>query len=260
MYVTVEFCFFKARMHRKRRAKGAFEMLRKLRQKIEFILPSFAYVPLILVVATNCLAYYATKLFMANATHYDLSIVLDDWMPLTTWFISFYILAYVQWFWNYTFHVRISREICYRIVVADVIAKLICLVCFIVIPTEIARPEITGNGIWEWLTRFIYSTDTPRNLFPSIHVLESYICFRAAFMVKKAPRWYIPFQLVFTVFVCLSIVYVKQHYFVDILGGIAVVEIGWFLSNKCGAWRLLEKIELPFIRRKYAASDLEQTK
>jgi membrane-associated phospholipid phosphatase len=227
-------------------------MWQKIKQKFEFILPSFTYVPIILVVAFNCLAYYATKLLMADAKHYDLSIFMDDLMPLTTWFISFYILAYVQWFWNYIVHCRIDRQFCYRIVMADIIAKTICLICFIVIPTEIARPEIVGDGFWEWLTRIIYATDTPVNLFPSIHVLESYICFRAATEIKGAPRWYVWFQLIFTVFVCLSIVYVKQHYFVDILGGIAVVEIGWFISKKCKAWRLLERIELPFVRRKYS--------
>lgn len=235
-------------------------MWKKIKQAIEWILPSYAYVPIILVVVGNCLAYYGTKLVLSGADvkYYDLSIFLDDWMPLTTWFISFYILAYVQWFWNYIYHSRVSRSYCYHVVTADLIAKMICLVCFIALPTAIVRPEIEGNGFWEWLTRIIYATDTPVNLFPSIHVLESYLCLRASFGVKNAPRWYVPFQLVFTLFVCLSIVYVKQHYFVDIIAGIAVVEIGWFISKHWKAWRLLEKIELPFVRRKYGAENAQQ--
>lgn len=224
-------------------------------KKIEHILPSYAYVPVALVVIANVLAYYLTKALMADATHYNLSIFIDDWMPMTPWFISFYILAYVQWFEHYIFHSRFSKELCYHFATAGIIAKLICLVCFIVMPTSIVRPEIAGDGFWWWLVDIIYSTDTPVNLFPSIHVLESYIAFRAAASIKSLPKWYVIFQFIFTIFVCLSIVYVKQHYFVDILGGIAVVEIGWFISKRFRVWRIFEKIEFPYVRRKYPKID-----
>ena len=235
-------------------------MIQKIKKAIVWILPPYAYIPLALVVGCNCLAYYFTKLVMANAKHYDLSIFIDDWMPLTAWFISFYILSYVQWFWNYIVHSRQDKITCYRIVMADLIAKLSCLVFFVCIPTEINRPEIVGDGIWEQLTRFIYSTDTPRNLFPSIHCLESYLCFRGALLIKKAPKWYAPAQLIFAIFVFLSTVYVKQHFFVDIIGGIAVVELGWFLTSKFKLWRWLEKIELPIIRRTYGKIDTSPEK
>lgn len=216
---------------------------------IEWIMPRYTYVPAIAVVLCNTLAYYGSKLLAANAVHHDLSIGIDAWLPFVPFFVSFYVLAYVQWFWNYIFHGRLGREICYHIVTADVIAKLICMVFFLALPTEIDRPEITGGGIWNFLTGLIYASDTPRNLFPSIHCLESWLCFRASLLVKGAPRWYAPFQFVFTLGVFASTVLIKQHFVIDILAGVAVVEIGWFLSKKLSLWRVFEKIELPSVRR-----------
>ena len=44
---------------------------------------------------------------------------------------------------------------------------------------------------------------------------------------------------VFAILVFLSVLYTKQHYFIDIIGGIAVVEIGIFISVRL---KLYEKI------------------
>lgn len=236
-------------------------MLTKFKSFALRIMPAYAYVPTALAILFNFIAYYLTKLIMVNATHYDLSIFVDDLIPFTPWFISFYILAYLQWGSNYIIHSHIGREPFYHIATADVIAKILCTVLFIVIPTEIVRPEVVGDGIWDHLTRFIYALDTPRNLFPSLHCLESWVAFRAALMMKNAPRWYAPAQLFMSVMVFASVVFVKQHFFIDILAGILVVEIGWFLSRRFRLWRVMEKIELPLVRReRMCAACMSETK
>ena len=231
-------------------------MLKTWKNRIEFIMPRYAYIPVISVFGANCFAYYGTKLLMQHATHRDLSIGIDAWIPFVPFFVSFYILAYVQWVWSYVFHSREDRVACYQFASADIIAKLMCLVCFIVIPTEIVRPEITGNGIWDTLTRFIYASDTPRNLFPSIHCLESWVCFRSALQMKRVPRWYVWLQLVFSLCVFASTVLIKQHFFIDIFAAVAAVEIGWFLSRRFRLWRFFEKIELPSVRRARRGADV----
>lgn len=224
-------------------------MQKKLKKLIDFVVPNYAYVPIIAAVGANFLVYFATKPFVMHADHYDFSVFIDDRLPFVPFFVLFYILAYLQWAWHYLFHYRKSREVCYHLATADIIAKLICLVFFLVLPAEIVRPEITGDGIWEFLTGLIYAADTPHNLFPSIHCLASWLCFRAALEMKNTPKWYAPAQLVFSILVFASTVLIKQHFFVDIFAGIAVVEIGWFLSKRFRLWRIFEKIELPFVRR-----------
>jgi hypothetical protein len=224
----------------------------KIRRLLNFILPLYAYIPMLLALGSNMLVYFATKPFVSSMEHYDLSIFLDEKLPFVPFFISFYVLAYVQWAWHYIYHYRKSREACYHYATTDMIARLICLACFLVIPAEIVRPELTGGGLWNWITGLIYAADSPHNLFPSIHCLASWLCFRAALEMKDAPRWYAPAQLVFSIGVFASTVLVKQHFVVDIFGGIAAVEIAWFLSRRLRLWRFLEAIELPAVRRERA--------
>jgi len=212
------------------------------------LFPKFAYIPVILVVVFNCLAFWGTKALTANADHVNLSTPLDNSFPFVPWFIFFYILAYVQWAWNYVYHTRLGKDKYYHIITTDLIAKVFCTALFLIIPAEISRPEIADGGFWSQVTNVIYSLDTPTALFPSIHCVESWLCFRAACMVKDAPRWYAPSQFVLTLLVFASTVLVKQHFMIDVFAGVAVVEIGWFLSRRFRLWHILRKIELPDVK------------
>ena len=213
------------------------------------ILPAYAFVPAILAVSCNFIAYYIPKVVLRDAVHYDLSIFIDDLIPFLPWFIFFYILAYGQWASNYIYHAHAGREIFYHMATAVIIAKMVSMVFFLVLPTEIVRPEVTGGGLWNELTRMIYAADTPRNLFPSLHCVESWAVYRMARKMKSAPRWYAPLQLFLSVMVFASTVFVKQHFFIDIFAGILAVELGWFLSRRFRLWRIFEWIELPCVRR-----------
>ena len=129
---------------------------------------------------------------------------------------------------------REKKEYCYRFFLGEIIAKAICLVIFLVFPTTLNRPEITGNGIFERLLAFIYSVDAADNLFPSIHCLESWMCWRGCRKLTQTrlPGWFSGANLVLTLLVFASTVLCKQHVLIDIAGGVAVVEIGLFLAPK----------------------------
>lgn len=203
----------------------------KMRKKLEQWIPGYARWPLICLVLVNCIAYYGSRLLVRGAARYDLSTALDARLPFWPVFIVFYILAYAQWFFGYIIIAREDREICRRVLGAEMIAKLICLVCFVALPTRMVRPEVTGNGVFERLTALIYSLDAPINLFPSIHCLDSWMCFRGAQKLKRTPRWYALFMLALTLPVLASTVLVKQHVLVDIPAGILAGEIGLFLMR-----------------------------
>ncbi len=203
-----------------------------MKEKIQKILPPFVRIPLFCLVAVNFLAYYGTKLVTQNAKHYDLTIQLDLLIPFVTFFVSFYVLAYLQWIFSYTFHSKQSEEQCYTLVTANILAKIIASLFFIFLPTETQLPEVSGNGIWDMLTQLIYYLDTPRTLFPSLHCVESWLCFRSAMCVKTMPKWYAPAQGILSVLVFASTVLIKQHFIVDIFAGIAVAEIGWQIAKR----------------------------
>ena len=74
--------------------------------------------------------------------------------------------------------------------------------------------------------------DAPVNLFPSIHCLESWCAIHAAFTMKKMPNWYRLVTVVMSLGVFASTLFIKQHVILDMFGGIAVFEVGYFVAGK----------------------------
>lgn len=217
-----------------------------MQETLNRLLPKYVRLPLLLVVLVNMVVYYVpSRLLATDVPRYDLSLALDGLLPCVPFFLLFYVLAYGQWIGSHIFHSHDSVQLCYRLAMADIFSKVICLLCFVFIPTEITRPEIVGNGFFEWGTRFIYTIDAPVNLFPSIHCLESWLCFRGAMMLQKKRAWYITVQGVLALLVFASTVLIKQHFVIDIPAGILACEIGLFLSGRCKLWRVFETVQTP---------------
>ena len=222
----------------------------RIQQGLERILPSYARIPLVLLVIINLIVYEGTQFLMLHAKHWDLALPLDARIPFRPAWIVIYILAYLQWAVGFIVISRESREHCYRVFMGEIIAKLICMLFFIALPTRIERPVVEGSGVFAALTRLIFASDLPGNLFPSIHCLESWICFRGAIGMKRVPRWYAPAMLALSLMVFASTVLVKQHVLVDIPAGVLVAELGLLLSDKLRAGRLLDRLEAARLRRR----------
>lgn len=219
-------------------------------KKIKDFVPKYAFIPLFCAVFFNVFVYNGSKLISNHLSHYDFSIFIDSYIPFLSIFIVVYILAYVHWILGYIVISRENEETCYRIMAAEIVAKLICLFFFLVVPTTIVRPEILGNGVFDVLTRFIYAMDEPVNLFPSIHCLESWMVFRGTCQLSHVSKTYKWIMFLFAILVCMSTVFVKQHVFVDILGGIMTVEIGLLVSKKWNLGRVFENINAK-IKKKF---------
>ena len=204
------------------------------REKLASIYPTYSILPIAAMLGMNMVAYMGTRIFTTGRYHYNIESPLDRMLPLVPFFVVFYVLAFAQWITGYLLIGREKKEYCYRFFLGEIIAKAICLVIFLVFPTTLNRPEITGNGIFERLLAFIYSVDAADNLFPSIQCLESWMCWRGCRKLTQTrlPGWFSGANLVLTLLVFASTVLCKQHVLIDIAGGVAVVEIGLFLAPK----------------------------
>ena len=208
-------------------------------------IPAYAFFPLIGCFLWNCLIYWGTQqiiLGLGLQVH-DITSALDRMVPFRPVWVSVYVLSYPFWVVSYALTAReSSREDWFRFVFADMLSRLICGIIFLAYPTTNVRPDILGDGFWDTLMGLIYSLDPPLNLFPSIHCLESWFCFRGALYLKKPPRWYPWLSLVMTLLVCASTVLVKQHLAVDIPSALLVAELGLWLSRRLDAGRALRAL------------------
>lgn len=181
---------------------------------------------------------------MRGKYHYDFASELDGKIPFIKEWVVIYLGCYIFWVINYILITREGKEKWFRFAFADVLAKFICGIFFIFLPTTINRPTVTGNDIFSIIMRFLYYIDLPVNLFPSLHCLVSWNCFVGIRGSKTVPFWYKVFSCTFAVMVCLSTQFTKQHYLIDAAGGILLAEICYFISCHTQMYRYFEKMFL----------------
>lgn len=211
--------------------------------------PRYAVLPIILTFAVNGIAYYLPKLLPLVQEPVYMGLGLDESIPLCPVFIWVYVGAFLQWILNWYMLSRQERSFMNRRLAGEWVSKLLCGVCFVLLPTAlITRPAPETDTLSGYLTAFIYAVDTPKNLFPSIHCLESWLCLRNAWSMKDAPKWYAPAMTLFSLLVMASTLLVKQHVLLDIPAGILAAEVGLFVSRHLRKTPLLNKIEAPFLQ------------
>ena len=111
-----------------------------------------------------------------------------------------------------------------------------------------AVPE--NPTFFDKLRLFWYSLDGSAmayNLLPSFHCINSTLCYLGVAGRKEIPVWFRAYSLVITVVIYASTVYVKQHYFLDIVTGVALAAAAYFLCKKYHWGRMFAPIE-----RRYA--------
>ena len=199
--------------------------------RLKSIIPAYAFIPIASMLLLNLAAFFGTRLFTDHMKHYDLSIPLDHLLPFLPIFIIPYALAFAQWIIGYIMIAREGKEYCYRIMIGEMISKVIVGMFFIFLPTIMTRPEVTGTDIFSKAVAVLYKIDAPTNLFPSIHCLESYICMRSALEMKTVDNRYRIAMVVMSILVYLSTLFLKQHVILDFFGAVIVAEAGRFLSN-----------------------------
>lgn len=222
--------------------------MNRFRTLFDRLIPVYARRPLLTVLACNFICYYVPKALEGSRTLHVLSTSLDDALPRVPGFIFIYVLAYAQWVVSYIVIARDSKERCCRFLSGELLAKAVTMTILLIYPTTLVRPPVEIKDFTTWTLDFIYRADTPTNLFPSLHCLASWLCFRGSLGLRRMPRWYPWAQGVFSLLVFASVLLVKQHVWPDILGGIAVAELGQLLGRLTGAHRLLARMD-PSARR-----------
>lgn len=209
----------------------------------ERMLPRWAILPLLICLGFNNLLYFVPRLFLTEVHHFDFTMDIDRSVPFVPEWVYIYLVCYLFWAANYILVGRGTKEELYRFLTAEMTAKLICGILFILIPTTNVRPEVPGTDLASVLMRMVYDMDEPTNLFPSIHCLVSWFCFLGIRDRKDIPTWYKGFSAVFAILVFLSTQFTKQHYAIDVLGGwlLAEVSFAWNRREKAKGWMLMQR-------------------
>jgi len=171
------------------------------------------------------IGYLSINALHAGKDAVCLKIFIDDLIPFNRHWIWFYYLYFPFILFPIIF-LRDYKELT-RATVFYLITAFITLIVFAFWRTTMIRPEIVGNDLSARLLKRIYDQDHPYNCFPSQHVAYSWV---AAFIAVRRDRFFGYASFVIAILISLSTVFIKQHWFVDIPGGIGVALIAYLLT------------------------------
>lgn len=160
-------------------------------------------------------------------THFHvIHVALDDKIPFCEYFIIPYMLwfAYVAWGVAYFFFKNKSEY--YKLCAFLFTGMTIFLVISTVYPNgHYLRPTtFERDNIFVHAVQWLYSTDTPTNLFPSIHVYNSLginmaVWHSENFKKNKPVRYG---SAILCISIILSTMFLKQHSVFDVVTGIVL--------------------------------------
>lgn len=154
---------------------------------------------------------------------------LDDSIP----FCEFFIIPYYLWF-AFIF-VSVGLFILFDFEGFKKLAWFLALgmTAFILIcyfwPNALQlRPiEVTRTNICARIVKFLYKTDTPTNVFPSIHVYNT-LCVEIAVLKSRLPQKHkglTVFVVILSALIIAATVFLKQHSIIDVIGAFAMAFI-----------------------------------
>ena len=120
-------------------------MKTKKRDLLNRYIPLWSIVPLVTIMAVNCLIYWGSSALTAGRYHFDFTMAFDREVPLLPVFVWFYILAFPFWAVGYLLAARRGKDMFYRFVATDQMAG-----------TYVVYPEATTsrNSLWQACSAF----------------------------------------------------------------------------------------------------------
>lgn len=165
----------------------------------------------------------------------SLLTVVDQLIPFTTFFVLFYVLYYP--FIVLPLFIHLKKKTIFRKILAAMMFVTVCsFTTYALYQTEVERPFVQPEGLLYQLVHFIYIFDKPLNVFPSLHVSLTTLAFLVLWKFKRKIAYY---SAPIAGGIVLSTVFIKQHYVVDVIGGLLLAIISYFIIVE---WEFMTKL------------------
>ena len=192
-----------------------YHLLRSRSQDLKYLLWLPLYLLIFILLEQRPMAqYWATQ------------IPLDDLIPFCEWFAIPYCLWYPLLIglglFLFFYDSKAFRRYMLFLAVTFFSSELIWLL----IPNgqDLRPPVLPRDNLLSRLIAALYSIDTHTNVFPSVHVVGSAGAALAAWdsPLLRRKKWLCTAIAVLAASICLSVVFVKQHGVLDLLGGLVL--------------------------------------
>lgn len=186
-------------------------------------LPLAQRLPLAAAVVLGSIGAYFFSGIAPHVLHPAFATPLDSAVPFVPEAVWVYLPAYYGGF-LVTLLVTRDRFAFRAAGTAFLTIMLLALPFFFLFPVAAPRPMApSGPGWTDAFVRWLYENDPLVNTFPSLHVANAFLC--AFLALQSSRRWGVALGLN-AVAVCASVLMLKQHWAVDIPGGMFLASLG----------------------------------
>ena len=179
----------------------------------------------VIPVALYTVFYLLCFSYLENRYHI-IDSSLDDKIP----FCEYFIIPYLLWFLyiavtvGYFLFFNENTTEFWSLILNLAIGMTLFLIVSYVYPNGLnIRPaEFTNDSVFTRMVQFLYRTDTPTNVLPSIHVYNSVAAFSAIHTCKNLQKHkgIRTGSFILTTLIILSTMFLKQHSIADVATGI----------------------------------------
>lgn len=156
---------------------------------------------------------------------------IDHAVPFIPWTVLIYVSEY--FFFTLVYLICRDMENLNKYIYSFFTTQALSCLVFFFWPTVYPRelfPIPMGthpfvDGVWMWLR----SIDAPTNCFPSLHVSTVYL---STFIFLDEQKKKFPFFFTWGTLIALSTLTTKQHYFVDIIAGLGLSIVTYWLFHR----------------------------
>jgi membrane-associated phospholipid phosphatase len=174
--------------------------------------------PLVILLALLMPGYHVIVALNRGRTVLEPALPLDNLIPLQpAWMLAYgsiWVFALLP-----VFVVRDSM-LMRRALLAAITVFLLAFAGFLAWPTVLPRPDLAeGGGFLARSLQMNWALDPPVNCFPSLHVAWAFV---AALASHRVHRGVGTVALCWATIIGVSTLFTKQHYVVDVIGGVAI--------------------------------------
>lgn len=145
-------------------------------------------------------------------------------VPYCIWYFLIFIIPY--------YYYKKDKELISKYIVSYVLITIIANIIFIVCPTTVNRPTVSGNDIFSIMAKIVFFVDNePLNCFPSLHCAISFLWIIYTLSMKNSNRYFKLFITIISILIIISTLFIKQHVFIDMIGGICITSLVVIIIN-----------------------------
>ena len=167
--------------------------------------------------------YVVTERFIPPEKCHVVKCFVDDLVPFNEYFVIFYFSWYFFMVFSLLVFALYDIKSFVRAQKLIVGMQIVSVITYILWPSiQNLRPEYFVND--NFCTRLlgsIYAIDTPTGVCPSLHVGYT-LAVLSAWLTKDTQIWKKSLITLWSFLICISVLFVKQHSFVDVCAAIVM--------------------------------------